>query len=265
MKPRSPYEDIAHAYLRLNNFLILSNFVIELNTKSRPGFEIDIIAYRPKGAVEYSIKTLTYNESIDSIFYGKFECDNEFIKKLSQLYEKTKSKTISESSIIKKYNIALIGDVKSYKYDLWNNKSHRSKEEKKSIMKIKIAYVLTLFGIKPNKKGKILQGITEKLVNQAFYIDDDQKIIILLAGFARRNRPSSGNKGIKASKGSLECRKSSLGISYLYIPLEHTISFICSRIRQYYDEKSRSRALYPNPSFSVLTLLDPKCHWESKK
>ncbi|NPA98351.1 MAG: hypothetical protein GXO43_03135, partial [Crenarchaeota archaeon] len=46
---KSIYEEITHVYLRLNGFFISPNYVVEGERSN----EIDILAYRPRGAKEY--------------------------------------------------------------------------------------------------------------------------------------------------------------------------------------------------------------------
>jgi len=149
MQPKSIYEDIAQVYLRLNNFFLTPNLVIELD---RHPLEIDIIAYRPKGATEY----LTSNR--------RLEIDKDFFNLLTP------------KGTIDGLNIALICDVKGESQKLWraDNPKH---------IEVKITHPLTLFGINTSKKE--VRRMTRELIKNGTY--RYKELIIALVGFAKES------------------------------------------------------------------------------
>jgi len=154
MHLKSIYEELASLYLRLNGFLQHINYVIE--TANGIAKEVDIIAYRPAGAIEVD----------DS---GKeLELDNSLFNNILKKLNIKNSPNIN--TLIKNYSIAAIASVKSLYDEPWS--------ENKENLKRKIDYALNILGLSEKVKSCVL-------IKKGIHVVNNDKTIILLLGFSQ--------------------------------------------------------------------------------
>ncbi len=85
---KSVYEELTCIYLRLNGFFLNPNYVLHRvgDERHRRSYEVDILAYRPRGCVERILRT--DNTQVHALF----EPDNELFREIARRVPKRAEK-----------------------------------------------------------------------------------------------------------------------------------------------------------------------------